>query len=219
MVDGGSPVRLGGLRQRAVLALLLTRPNEVVSTDRLIDELWGAQPPRTAGNALQYYISQLRKSLGADRIETRPPGYALRVDSGELDLEHFEALLRRGDSEALQASLALWRGPPLSDLAYASFARAEIARLEELRITAFERRIDADLDAGRDVELVAELEALVAEHPLRERFRAQLMLALYRADRQAEALAAFRDARTTLVGELGIEPGAALQELERAILR
>ena len=140
VVDDGHSIPLGGARQRAVLALLLTRPNQVVSTDRLIDDLWRTEQPRTAANTLQYYVSQLRKLLGADRIETRPPGYAIRVEPGELDLERFERLLERGDVEALREALALWRGPPLADFAYESFARDEIARLEELRLIALERR-------------------------------------------------------------------------------
>jgi DNA-binding SARP family transcriptional activator len=212
-------VALGGARQRAVLALLLTRANEVVSVDRLIDELWGAEPPKTAANTVQYYVSQLRKALGSDRIQTHPPGYAIRVEPGELDLHRFERLLGRGDGDALREALALWRGPALADLLYASFAQAEITRLEELRLVALEKRIGADLAAGKDAELVGELEALVREHPLRERFRAQLMLALYRSGRQADALAAYAGARATLVDTLGIEPSSALRELERAILR
>jgi DNA-binding SARP family transcriptional activator len=219
VVEGGRPLPLGGVRQRALLALLLTRPNEVLSADRLIDELWGSRPPKTAGNTVQYYVSQLRKLLGADRIETKPPGYALRVAPGELDLERFEILLKRGGVDALREALALWRGPPLGDLAYEPFAQAEIGRLEELRVAALERRFDADLESGLDSELIAELETLIREHPLRERFRGQLMLALYRSGRQAEALGAFRSARKELVDQLGIEPGAALQELERAMLR
>jgi DNA-binding SARP family transcriptional activator len=219
VVDGGAPLRLGGTRQRALLALLLTRPNEVVSSDRLIDELWGAQPPATAANTVQYYVSQLRKALGTDRIETKAPGYALRIETGELDLERFEQLVRRGDADGLREALSVWRGRPLADLEYEPFLQAEIARLEEMRLAALEKRIDRDLEAGRDAELVGELEALVAEHPLHERFSGQLMLALYRAGRQADALAAYRGAREKLVDELGIDPGAALQELERAILR
>jgi DNA-binding SARP family transcriptional activator len=219
VVDAGASLSLGGARQRAVLALLLTRPNEVVSLDRLIDELWGNEPPRTAANTVQYYVSQLRKLLGAERIVTQPPGYSIRVEPDELDLQRFERLLQRGDGDALHGALALWRGPALADFAYEPFAREEIARLEELRIVALERRIDADLELGRHGELVGELERLVAQHPLRERFRAQLMLALYRSGRQAEALAAYQAARATLVEELGIEPGSALQELERAMLR
>src|SRR5262245_22406686 len=189
VADRGVSLELGGARQRAVLALLLTRPNEVVSTDRLIDELWGREPPRTALNTVQYYVSQLRKLLGARRIVTRPPGYAIQVERGELDLERFERLLERGDAEALHEALALWRGPALADFAYESFAADEIARLEGLRILALEKRIDADLELGRHAELVGELERLVAQHPLRERLRGQLMLTLYRSGRQAEALA------------------------------
>lgn len=219
VVDGGRFLPLGGARQRAMLALLLTRPNEVVSTDRLIDELWGAEAPRTALNTVQYYVSQLRKLLGAERIVTRPPGYAIRVERGELDLERFELLLERGDAEALREALALWRGPALADFVYERFAREAIVRLEELRLVAHERRVEADLERGRGAELVAELEQLIAVHPLRERLRGQLMLALYRSGRQAEALAVYQDTRTTLVEELGIEPGPPLQELERAILR
>ncbi len=216
---GGEPLQLGGARQRAVLALLLTRPNEVVSTDRLVDQLWGAQPPRTALNTIQYYVSQLRKLLGVDRIVTRPPGYLIRVEPGELDLQRFEALLAQDDVEALREALALWRGPALADFAFEPFAQAETGRLEEMRLAALERRIDLDLEAGRAAELVGELEALTAEHPLRERLHGQLMLALYRSGRQAEALAAYQAARGTLVESLGIEPGPPLQELERAILR
>jgi DNA-binding SARP family transcriptional activator len=219
VIEGGRSLPLGGPRQRAVLALLLTRPNEVVSTDRLVDDLWGSEPPRAAANTVQYYVSQLRKLLGADRIATRPPGYAMRVERDELDLERFQRLLERGDAEALQEALGLWRGPALHDLAYEPFAQAEIVRLEELRIAALEKRIEADLEAGRHADLVGELETLVAEQPLRERFRGQLMLALYRCERQADALAAYQAARATLVNELGIEPGPALQELERAMLR
>jgi DNA-binding SARP family transcriptional activator len=219
VVDDGTWLPLGGARQRAVLALLLTRPNEVVSTDRLIDDLWGSEPPRTAANTLQYYVSQLRKLIGADRIITRPPGYSMRVERDELDLERFESLLRRGDVEALYEALELWRGPALADLAYEPFAQAEIARLEEMRVAALEKRIDADLELGRHAELVGELEKLIAEHPVRERFRGQLMLALYRSGRQVDALAAYQAARSMLVEQLGIEPGPALQELERGMLR
>jgi DNA-binding SARP family transcriptional activator len=219
VVDEGSPIPLGGARQRAVLALLLTRPNQVVSTDRLIDDLWGTEQPRTASNTIQYYVSQLRKLLGADRITTRPPGYAIRIEPGELDLEQFETLVQRGDPDALREALALWRGPPLADFAYESFASDEIARLEELRLIALERRIDHDLEAGRHAELVPELEQLISEHRLREHLRGQLMLALYRSGRQAEALAVYQEARETLVDELGIEPGTALQQLQHAILQ
>jgi DNA-binding SARP family transcriptional activator len=218
VVADGSPVPLGGVRQRAVLALLLTHPNEVVSTDRLIDELWSGDPPRTAANTLQYYVSQLRKALGADRIVTRAPGYAIRIADGELDLDRFEGLVEQGDAESLQLADRMWRGPALADFAYEPFAQAEIARLEELRLAAIEERIDSELTAGRHSQLVGELGALVLEHPLRERLHAQHMLALYRSGRQAEALEAYRAVREHLVGELGIEPGPALQRLEKEIL-
>jgi DNA-binding SARP family transcriptional activator len=219
VVDADRSVSLGGGRQRALLALLLTNSNEVVSTDRLVDQLWGAQPPKAALNTIQYYVSQLRKSLGADRIVTRPPGYLIRIEPGELDLERFEGLLEQDHVGALREAIGLWRGPALADLAFEPFAQAETARLEELRLAALERRLELDLEAGRDAELVGELEGLIAEHPLRERLRGQLMLALYRSGRQAEALAAYQAARGTLVESLGIEPGPSLQSLERAILR
>src|SRR5262245_30293906 len=163
-VDGDRTFALGGERQRALLALLLTRPNEVVSTDRLVDELWGAQPPKTALNTIQYYISQLRKTFGADRIVTRPPGYLIRVEPDELDLTRFERLSQEGSVESLHAALELWRGPALADLAYQSFAQDEASRLEELRLVVQERRIDADLEAGRAADLVSELERLTGGH-------------------------------------------------------
>src|SRR6266511_3515237 len=218
VVEEGREVALGGARQRALLAILLTRVNEVVSTDRLIDELWGEAAPRTALNTLQFYVSQLRKALGADRIVTRPPGYTIRVGPGELDLERFERLLEQGGSERLREALDLWRGPALADFSYERFAQAEITRLEELRLAALEERIEADLAVGRHAQLAGELEALIVEHPLRERLRAQRMLALYRSGRQAEALDAYQEARRTLVEELGIEPGPVLQQLEKAML-
>jgi DNA-binding SARP family transcriptional activator len=217
--EDGRAISLGGARQRALLAILLTRVNEVVSADRLIDELWGEHPPRTALNTLQYFVSQLRKALGADRIVTRAPGYAIRVEPGELDLERFERLTADSSAESLREALSLWRGPALADLSYEAFAQAEIARLEELRVVALERRIDADLLGGRHVELIGELESLVDEHPLRERLRGQLMLALYRGGRQADALAVYQATRRTLADELGLETSPALQELEKAILR
>jgi DNA-binding SARP family transcriptional activator len=227
VIEEGHPLPLGGSRRRALLALLLTRANEVVSSDRLINELWPEQPPRTAANALQYHVSQLRKTLGSNEaIVTREPGYLIRVTPDELDLRRFERLVeeaRRSPPELaarrLREALALWRGPPLADLAYEPFAQAEIRRLEELRLAAVELRIDADLALGRHTELIGELQALVREHPLRERLRAQLMLALYRSGRQAEALDVYRETREELVDELGIEPGPALHTLEKAILR
>ena len=225
----GRVVPVGTGKQTAVLALLLLHANEIVSSDRLIDALWPDAPPASGANNLHVYISHLRKALPGDVLVTRKPGYVLRVEPGELDLDEFESLvqegrdaLARGDagvaSERLRAALALWRGPPLSDVAFEAFAQPEIARLEELRLAALEDRVAADLAAGRHGELVAELEQLVAEHPLREGFHGQLMLALYRAGRQAEALQAYQNTRRTLVDELGIDPSPALQRLEQAIL-
>jgi DNA-binding SARP family transcriptional activator len=207
--------------------LLLTRANEVVSTDRLIDELWGERAPKAAGNALQYHVSRLRKLLASsEAIVTKEPGYLIRVRPDELDLLRFERLVEEGQRSSpeaaarlLREALALWRGPALADLAHESFAQPEILRLEELRLVALEGRIDADLALGRDAKLVAELEALVRRHPLRERLRAQLMLALYRSGRQAEALEVYRQTRRLLVDELGLEPSPVLQELEQAILQ
>lgn len=224
------PVALGGAKQRALLALLLLRRGEVVSSDTLIDELWGERPPATAAKSVQVYVSHLRKALRDGLLETRGRGYALRLEPEQLDLDRFERLLEQGTdllaagdarraAETLRAALALWRGPPLADLAYESFVQAEAARLQELRLSALEARIEADLALGRHGELVPELDALVRQHPLRERLRGQLMLALYRSGRQAEALEAYREARRALVDEMGLEPGRALQELERAILR
>jgi DNA-binding SARP family transcriptional activator len=226
VVENDRPVALGGGRQRALLAVLLLHANEIVSTDRLLDELWGQRPPPTAGKIVQVYVSRLRKQLGHDRLVTRSPGYVLRVDRSELDLGRFERLVAeagRADAPSaastLRRALALWRGPPLADLAYEPFAQAEIVRLAELRWAALEQRIDADLAAGRHSELIGELEALIADHPLRERLRSQLMLALYRAGRQAEALDAYRRARRELAEQLGLEPSEDLRRLEQAILR
>jgi len=227
VVEGGRTLRLGGSRQRALLALLLTRPNEVVSADRLIDELWPSEPPQNAANALQYHVSQLRKSLvAADAVVTQPPGYLVRVAQHELDLLRFERLVGEAEraapepaAELLREALALFRGPVLADVANEPFAQTEILRLEELRLRALELRLEADLAGGRHGEVVGEIEALVREHPLRERFRAALMRALYGAERQAEALELYRETRRTFVDELGIEPSPALQELEQAMLR
>jgi DNA-binding SARP family transcriptional activator len=227
VVDRGRRLTLGGSRQRALLALLLTRANGVVSTDRLIDELWGARPPIGAANALQYHVSQLRKTLAPEEvIVTREPGYLMQVAPDELDLFRFERLVeesRRAPPELaarlLREALGLWRGPALADLSHEPFAQAEILRLEELRLAALERRIEADLALGRSGELIPELEALVHEHPHREGLRAQLMLALYRSGRQAESLDVYRETRRLLVDQLGIEPSPALQEVEQAILR
>jgi class 3 adenylate cyclase len=225
----GEPVALGGQKPRALLAVLALEPGRVVSVDRLVEALWPGDPPETAPHAVQVYVSQLRKALGST-IVTRPPGYVLEVEPERVDAHRFVRLAQEGhgaleDDDAasaeivLREALALWRGPALSDFLYEPFAQTQIARLEELRTAVVEDRIDADLALGRHLELVSELEALVQAERLRERPRAQLMLALYRSGRQADALAAYRDARDTLVDDLGIEPGRELKELEAAILR
>ena len=233
-VEGAAgQLSLGGRKQRALLALLLLRANEVVSADRLIDLLWAEEPPADAAKALQVHVSRLRRTLESEHVlQTRPGGYLLSVEPGRFDLARFEErasagarLLAAGDAdadaarEALAEGLALWRGPPLADLSREPFAQPEIARLEEMRVVALENRIDADLMLGSHAAVVGEIESLIRREPLRERLRAQLMLALYRCGRQAEALEAYRAARRTLVDELGIEPGKRLQELEQAILR
>ena len=228
--DGGYAIALGGPRPRALLAVLLLHANEVVPTDRLIDELWSDDRPEHADAALQVNLSRIRKALRHDVLTTRSPGYVLHVEPDALDLDRFERLAEEGRtllerglpaeaSQRLDRALALWRGPPLSDFAYESFAQPAIARLEEIRLGALQLRIEADLAGGLHDNLIAELHALIAEHPLRERLREQLMIALYRSGRQAEALDVYRDARRALVDGLGIEPGRALKELERAILR
>src|SRR5918994_7499460 len=234
---GGEPLRLGGGKQRALLAILLLNANEVVSSDRLIGELWGEAAPETAGKALQVHVSQLRKALEPERgpgdpgrvLITKPPGYTLALEPDQLDLTRFDRLTGEG-REALAASdperaaallsdaLSLWRGPALADVAFEPFAQPEIARLEELRMAALEDRLQADIERGRHSDVIGELERLVAADPLRERPRAQLMLALYRSGRQAEALEAYAKARRALVEELGIEPGRELKELQAAIL-
>lgn len=231
----GVPIRIGGARQRALLAMLLLSANRVVSRDRLIEELLGDTPPETADHALRVQVSRLRKVLEPEsgdsrRLVARTPGYLLRVDRGELDLQIFEELLAEGHraleeqaferaSRTLHEAESLWRGHPLADLEFEPFARIDIDRLEELRLVTAEERIDAELALGRHGMLVAELESLVAERPLRERLRAQLMLSLYRSGRQADALEAYRAGRTLLNEELALEPGPALRDLERSILR
>ena len=227
----GRPLPLGGRKQRLLLALLLLRANEVVPSPRLLGELWAEQPPDTAQTALQGYVSQLRKTLEPDGppyrvVVTQAPGYLLSVEAGERDLDRFETLVREareeepaGAAEKLRTALALWRGEPLADLANEPSIRAEVVRLEELRLGALEARIEADLALGRHDQLIPELESVIAEHPLRERPRAQLMVALYRCDRQADALEVYRAARRMLADELGLEPNPLLQELERRILR
>ena len=243
---GGRLVGLGGEKPRALLAILLLHRNEVVSADRLIDDLWGESPPETALRTVQSYVSRLRKALGPNGasssgesesgrvanggvLVTRSRGYVLEVAPGELDLERFGELAERGrnalaagnpDEAAtvLREALGIWRGPPLADFAYEPFAQAVIARLEELHLAAVEDRVEADLALGRARGLVGEVRDLVARHPLRERLRGQLMLALYRSGRQAEALEAYQEFRRTLSEELGLDPGPALQQLELSIL-
>ena len=228
-LDGARHVALGGRKRRAVLAVLLLHPNETLSNERLIDELWGESPPGNALKTLQVHVSRLRKELAPGVLVTREHGYELQLDVDELDAHRFEGLLEDARGElaagnpdralaALERSLALWRGAPLADLAYEPFAQTEIARLEDLRVAAIEHVIEAKLALGRHGEVIGQLEQLVEEHPYREALRAQLMLALYRADRQADALQAYQDARRQLVEDLGIEPGARLRELEAAVL-
>jgi DNA-binding SARP family transcriptional activator len=226
VADDREPLQLGGQKQRALLALLLLDANRVVSTDRIVDALWGDEAPRTAATSLQNFVSQLRKLLGPDTLVTRPPGYELKVSADHFDLEQFRRLVDEARREPpaeraakLERALALWRGPPLADLGFESFAQSEIGRLEELRLSVVEDRIEAELEADRHAEVVGELESLADEHPLRERLRAQLMLALYRSGRQAEALQIYHDTRRVLVDELGIDPSPALQQLHGAILR
>jgi predicted ATPase/DNA-binding SARP family transcriptional activator len=229
--EGGRGLVLGGRRQRSVLAILLLHANEVVSRDRLVEELWSGQPPASAATSLHAHVSRLRRALGEERrIVTAGGGYLIRVADGELDRDRFERLVQEGAgaisrgawelaSGRLREALSLWRGPPLSDFRYDSFAQAEIARLEELHVGAVERRIEAELALGRDAQVVGDLERLVREHPYRERLRGQLMLALYRTGRQADALTAYREASQLLRDELGLEPSESLQGLERSILR
>ena len=222
----GRMVALGGHRQRALLAALLLDAGRVVATDELVHDLWGERPPKTASTSLHNLVSQLRKRVGADTLVTQAPGYVLKVNRDQVDAHRFEQMLRTArqtDADErrtlLQQGLALWRGPPLAEFAFDDFAQAEIRRLGELRLVAFEERIDADLALGRHGDVVGELETLVAQHPLRETFRRLLMLALYRSGRQAEALEVYQDARARFVDELGIEPGPELKRLQAEILR
>jgi predicted ATPase/DNA-binding SARP family transcriptional activator len=226
----GEAVSLGSPLQRALLATLLLRANEVVSRDRLVDALWGDDPPASALGSLQIYVHGLRRALGADRIETHGSGYLIRVGPGELDLDRFVRLVadarraladdRPSDAEDdLRSALALLTGPPLAGLGVRGVLELEAGRIDDLRLEAVELENDAQLASGAHEELSARLESLVAEYPFRERFRAQLMLALYRAGRQKDALDAFQDARRVLLDELGVEPSPALQDLQRAILR
>jgi DNA-binding SARP family transcriptional activator len=234
VLDEGRSIALGGSKQRALLALLLLHPNETLTTDRLIDELWGGQASATAAKTVQVHISRLRKTLAAGardagEIVTRERGYELRLDPDHLDAHRFERLVDEGRSElaagrperaasTLAEALALWRGDPLAELAYEPFAQREVARLDDLRIAAMERQIEARLALGQHAEVIGQLESLIADYPYREGLRAQLMLALYRCDRQADALQAYQEARASLVEDLGIEPGERLRGLERAVL-
>jgi DNA-binding SARP family transcriptional activator len=226
-VDDGRAVELPRRKHRALLAALLLRAGETVSGDRLIEDLWGESPPRTARDALQNYVSLLRKSLGSDVLVTREGGYLLDVSPEQVDAVRFQRLAAEareigtpvGRAAKLREALELWRGAPLADLSYEPFATVEIARLEDLRLAATQDLIDAELELGRDADLVPELETLIQEHPFDERLRGQLMLALYRGGRQAEALEAYRTARRMLDEDLGLEPGPPLRELEQAILR
>jgi predicted ATPase/DNA-binding SARP family transcriptional activator len=225
----GRALALGAPKQRALLATLLLQPGEVVSRDRLVDSVWGEDPPASAQQSLQVYVHGLRRALGAERIETHGAGYRLRVHEGELDLQRFDRLAARGRAaldagraaealDTLESALALWSGSPLADLADEPIGRREIPRLEDARLHAIELRNDAQLAVGASDELVGGLNALIAEHPYRERLHAQLVLALYRAGRQKDALDAYRAAQRTLVDELGIDPGPELQSLEQRIL-
>jgi DNA-binding SARP family transcriptional activator len=222
-------VRIDGAKQRRLLALLLLRSNEVVDVDRLVDGLWGDSVPDGSVHALETAISRLRGSLGPGRIETRPPGYRIRVEHGELDLHSFEVMVRdaaragdlgdlAGAARLYERAVALWRGPALPELAAGRFPPAEIVRLEEMRLAALEAGLEARLASGNAADVISELEALVAANPFREGARAKLMRALYQAGRQADALRAFKAAREVLVEELGVEPGPELQQLQVAIL-
>ncbi|MDQ3659912.1 MAG: AAA family ATPase, partial [Actinomycetota bacterium] len=226
----GQRVRLGGSKQRALLGILLLNANILVSRDRLIDLLWGEDPPESAVGALQVHVHGLRKILEPERLKTQGSGYSLRVAPGELDLESFidlcdEGKGRLGEGDALGArdsfdsALALWRGAPFADLGSEPFAETEAGRLEELRLAAAEDRVDAELLLGRHRELIPELTTLVESNPYRERLHARLMLALFRAGRQAEALDAYQRARAVLAEELGLDPSEELRDLQAAILR
>jgi predicted ATPase/DNA-binding SARP family transcriptional activator/tetratricopeptide (TPR) repeat protein len=228
VVAGGRPVQLTGARERALLAILLIHAAEVVSADRLIDELWGDDLPGNPSNALQVVVSRVRRALDGELLVTRKPGYVLHVDTDSVDARRFGRLVAEAErvsladqarrSSLLAEALGLWRGPALAEFALDGFARDEVTRLEEARIRAVELKTEADLALGRHAELAGELKALVAAHPLRERLRGQLMLALYRSGRQGEALRVFQEGRTALADELGVDPGAELQELHQQIL-
>ena len=224
-IDGG-PVSLGGPKQRALVAILLLHANDVVPLDVLIDELWDGTPPPSAPAYVQNCVSRLRKVLGADTLETRAPGYRLRVAPDQIDARRFEQLVRearampaRERAAALHEALALWRGTPLSDLAYWSFAQDAIRNLEEQHVNARQMRLEAELELGQHREAIGELDALVREHPTHERLRWLQMLALHRSDRRQDALAAYQEARLAIVEESGMEPGEELRALQRRILQ
>src|SRR5919198_3744076 len=219
----GRPIPLGATKQRALLAMLALRANSTVSIDALIEGLWAGDPPASAAKMVQLYVSQLRRLLEGNGAEivTHGRGYELRLDPDRIDAARFEhavAAAGNANGTAARAALALWSGAPLANVSEEPFAQAAIRRLEELRLRATELAIDADLAAGRHRDVIGELDALVAEHPLSERLHAQRMLALHRSGRQAEALAAYRHARRVLVDEIGVEPGPELRELHEAIL-
>ena len=226
VLDGQQTVRLGAAKQRTLLAVLLLHANEPVSTDRLIDELWGERAPATADKLVQGYVHALRRQLGADVLRTRPPGYEIHVDADGLDLLEFERLIAEARTKGLEDSvefraqaLALWRGPALDDIVLEGPERSSVARLTELRLATQIERIDAELALGRAATLVGELESLAAANPYQERLHAQLMLALYRSGRQADALHVYQSVRRALSDELGLQPGPELRALEAAILR
>ena len=229
VVEGQRAVALGAPKERALLAILVLRRGEVVSSDRLIDQLWGERPPATAAKTLQGYVSHLRKALSNEVLLTRGGGYVLAAEPGQVDAVRFEVLVTdarhalansdaAGARELLGSALELWRGEALADLAYEPFAQAEITRLEGARLAALEDRIEVDLIRGQHRALVGELESLVARHPHRERLRGQLMLALYRSGRQADALEVYRRGRQALDDELGLDPGPELRAIEQRIL-
>ena len=228
--DGDREVRLGGGKQRALLALLLVNANRTLAIDRIVDDLWGDDVPESAQKMVQIYVSKLRKALPPETLHTRPPGYALAIEPDRLDLHRFEALvaeareareagLVQSAADGFREALSLWRGPALEEFSSEPFAPPEAVRLEEVRVGVLEERLETDLQLGRHSEIAGELEAVIARYPLRESFRRQHMLALYRSGRQAEALSAYQDARRVLADDLGIEPSPALRELERRILQ
>src|SRR5215213_4379029 len=232
VADGDRVVALGGAKPRALLAVLVLHLNEVVTRERLIEEIWSDAAPATAVKSVQVYVSALRRSLPtmAPVLLTRSGGYVLQLDPDAVDARRFESAVHAGRraleddryecaAETLKEGLALWRGPPLMDFTYEPFAQAEIARLEELRLAAFEARLDAELRLGRHAALIGELEGLVAAHPARERMAGQLMIALYRNGRQADALDVYRRARAHLDTEFGLEPAPELRALQLAVLQ